>query len=108
MDKCPKCGMECFDTAVAYAGGLLISIGGHDVDGDICLRNQLAQRDARIERLSVEWAYLRAGCQYAVDHDGNGAAKIAQYAQRMMDLCDGKEHVPADEWGNPLNDDSAG
>ena len=51
--KCPKCGAkECFRSS-AYAEWLGGSADdfGEFVEEDKCLRNQLAQKDAEIERL---------------------------------------------------------
>ena len=53
MVKCPKCGAEeCFRSS-AYAEWQCGSADdfGEFVEEDKCLRNQLAQKDAEIERL---------------------------------------------------------
>lgn len=80
--KCPMCGGSYPALPYRKHHGMFVHIGGHDVDGIECLRNQLAQRDARIAEL--EGRYEKAVQALWMGPDSLASEVIRDYEENYF------------------------
>jgi len=88
--KCPKCELEVSPLPEVKSNGVLISVGGHDVDGKVCLTRQLAAKSAECDewKLKYELATVKCTCEFA---DGPTLASCVERCLAALSRAEGKD-----------------